>query len=84
MAQVSPTSWASNPTTSGPAAPASDAALLSDTARPLRPGRLEYSSAISTGYHGAVAMLRAASAMSFGAMPGTSRKTGNSTQIPER
>ena len=59
-------------------------ALVSDTARPLRPGRLPYSSAWSTGYQGAVAMVSAASTTSLRPRPGTSRNAGNSDQRQPR
>ena len=78
-AQASPKRSARNPTASGPAPPASPAALLSVTATPLRPGRLPYRLACSTGYQGAVAMLSAARIASLGQNPGTSRKPGYST-----
>src|SRR6185295_10876022 len=75
-AQLSPNPCATSPTASGPRPPASPAALLSVTATELRPGRLPYSRAWSTGYHGAVAALSAASTASFGTTPETSRKAG--------
>src|SRR6266851_6257703 len=51
-APLSPNPPATSPTASGPSPPASPAALLSVTATELLPGRLPYSRAWSTGYHG--------------------------------
>src|SRR5204862_3350658 len=75
-AQLSPSPCAASPTASGPRPPASPAALLSVTATELRPGRLPYSRAWSTGYQAAVAALSPASAASLGTTPGTSRNPG--------
>src|SRR6516165_3078718 len=71
------------PTASGPSPPASPAALLSVTATELRPGRLPYRRACSSGYHGAVAALSAATIASLPAVHGTSRNPGYS-QVPAR
>jgi hypothetical protein len=71
-----PNAPAANPTASGPIPAAIPAAVLSVTATELRPGRLPYRRACSSGYHGAVAALSTARITSLGAMPGTSRKPG--------
>ncbi len=75
-AQDSPNASAISPTASGPSPPASAAALLSVTATGLRPGRLPYSRACSSGYHGAVTALSMARITSLATGPAASRKPG--------
>src|SRR5262249_34502100 len=75
-AQPSPAWAARNPTASGPNPATRPDALSRDTATPLRPGRLPYSSAWSTGYQAAVTRLSAPSTATLGQKPGTSRNAG--------